>query len=197
MLAEIVHAVTGQTLRQFTDSAIFKPLGMNYTHFHDDCEEIVKNRSYSYDRKDANGFKNSILSYSTAGPTSLFSNVPDLSKWIINFYNTKVGGVGAIATLTQKGKLNNGKELGYAAGITSATYKGWKQYWHNGADAGYRTYISVFPDLKMGIIVLSNLSEINTQEKANQIADLLIQDKNPQNSLKEKKRNEIQYSKAT
>ena len=42
MLAEIVKAVTGQTLRQFTDSAVFKPLGMTSTHFHDDYTEIEK-----------------------------------------------------------------------------------------------------------------------------------------------------------
>jgi len=186
LLAEIVKSVSGQSLRRFTDSAIFKPLGMTNTHFHDDYTEIEKNRSYSYDRKGSFGFKNSILSYSTAGPTSLFSNVPDLSKWIMNFYNTRVGGDRAMANLTQRGGLNNGQELAYGAGITSATYKGWKQYWHNGADAGYRTFISVFPDLKMGIIVLSNLSEINTQERANQIADLLINDKLSQNISKEK-----------
>lgn len=50
MLAEIVRSVTGQTLRQFTDSAIFRPLGMTHTHFHDDYTEIVPNRSYSYEQ---------------------------------------------------------------------------------------------------------------------------------------------------
>ena len=47
MLAEIVKAASGQTLRQFTDSAIFKPLGMTSTHFHDDYTEMEPNRSYS------------------------------------------------------------------------------------------------------------------------------------------------------
>jgi CubicO group peptidase (beta-lactamase class C family) len=32
LLAEIVKSITGQSLRKFTDSAIFKPLGMNNTH---------------------------------------------------------------------------------------------------------------------------------------------------------------------
>ncbi|WP_183567632.1 serine hydrolase domain-containing protein [Mucilaginibacter sp. SP1R1] len=150
LLAEIVKSVSGLSLRKFTDSAIFKPLGMTSTHFHDDYTEIEKNRSYSYDRKGAFGFKNSILSYSTDGPTSLFSNVPDLSKWIMNFYNAKVGGDRAIANLTQRGRLNNGQQLGYGEGIFSATYKGWKQYWHNGADAGYRTFISIFSGSKNG-----------------------------------------------
>src|SRR5207302_1501870 len=33
LLAEIIKSVTGQSVRKFTDSAIFKPLGMNHTHF--------------------------------------------------------------------------------------------------------------------------------------------------------------------
>jgi len=109
MLAEIVKSVTGQTLRQFTDSAIFKPLAMTNTHFHDDYTEIEKNRSYSYDRIDSTHFKNDILSYSNAGATSLFTNINDMSKWVMNFYDTKVGDQKDIGMLTTQGKLNNGK----------------------------------------------------------------------------------------
>jgi CubicO group peptidase (beta-lactamase class C family) len=105
MLAEIVRSVTGQTLRQFTDSAIFKPLGMNNTHFHDDYMEIVKNRSYSYEPVGDMRFANSILSYSNAGATSLFTNVPDMSRWVMNFYDHKLGDQKDIDMLTQKGKL--------------------------------------------------------------------------------------------
>lgn len=177
LLAEIVKKVSGQSLRKFTDSAIFKPLGMNQTHFHDDYTEIESNRAYSYNRKDNTRFSNSVLSYSTVGPTSLLSTVPDLAKWVINFYDTKAGNKQAMLQLTQKTKLNDGTELGYAAGILSERYKGWKQFSHNGADAGFRTSITVFPELKMGIIVLSNLGELNAQEKANQIADILISEK--------------------
>ena len=176
MLAEIVKSVTGQTLRQFTDSAIFKPLDMKNTHFHDDYTEIVKNRSYSYGRKDSTHFTNSILSYSNAGATSLFTTVNDMAKWIMNFYIPKVGTQKDIEQLTQKGKLNNSKELSYALGITVNTYKGWKQYSHSGGDAGYRTYITVFPDRKMGFIVFSNLGDFNPVGKAYELADFFIRD---------------------
>jgi hypothetical protein len=84
------------------------------THFHDDYEEIVKDRSYSYNRTDSVHFANSILSYSNAGATSLFTNVNDMSKWIMNFYIHKVGDQKDIDQLAQKGKLNSGKELNYA-----------------------------------------------------------------------------------
>lgn len=176
MLAEIVKSVTGQTLRAFTDSAIFKPLGMNSTHFHDNYTEIEKNRSYSYERNDSANFSNSVLSYSNAGATSLFTNIPDLAKWVMNFYHPKVGDQKAIDQLTQKGKLNSGKELTYALGIAVDKYKGWRQYSHSGGDAGYRTYLTVFPDLKMGFMVFSNLGDFNTGAHIYEMADLFIKD---------------------
>lgn len=176
MLAEIVKSVTGQTLRAFTDSAIFKPLGMTNTHFHDNYKEIEKNRSYSYDRVDSSHFSNSILSYSNAGATSLFTNIDDLSLWVINFYNHKVGDQKDIDQLTEKGKLNNGKEIDYALGISSDKQFGWRRFSHAGGDAGYRTFICVFPDLKMGFLVFSNVGDFNPYLKASDMSRLFIAD---------------------
>ena len=176
MLAEIVKSTSGQTLRRFTDSAIFKPLGMTNTHFHDDYTEIVKDRAYSYQRSGNIHFTNSILSYSNVGATSLFTNVTDMSKWVMNFYDHKLGDQKDIDLLTQKAKLNNGQELTYALGIVSDTYKGWRRYSHSGGDAGYRTHVVVFPDLKMGFIVFSNLGDFNPGGKVYEMADLFIKD---------------------
>ena len=175
MLAEIVKSVTGRTLRQYTDSAIFKPLGMTSTHFHDDYTEIEKNRSYSYQRKNALQYSNSVLSYSNAGATSLFTNMNDLSKWVMNFYNYTISEPKDIQQLTERGKLNNGYELNYALGISVNDFRGYRQYSHGGADAGYRTFISVLPDLKMGFIVFSNLGDFPTNRLSG-VADLFIKD---------------------
>ena len=180
MLAEIVRAVSGKSLRKFTDSAIFKPLGMDNTHFHDDYTEIVPNRSYSYDRARGGRFTNSTLSYSVAGATSLFTNIDDMGKWVMNFYDHKAGDQKDIEQLTQKGKLNNGTEIDYALGISVNDYKGHKIYSHNGADAGYRTMVSVFPDLKMGFIIFSNLGDTDPFGKAQQLQGLFIKDTSPQ-----------------
>ncbi|MBX2924480.1 MAG: beta-lactamase family protein [Chitinophagaceae bacterium] len=176
MLAEIVQLVTGKTLRQFTDSAIFKPLGMRSTHFHDDYTEIEKNRAYSYYRKSLFTFSNSILSYSVAGATSLFTNINDLAKWATNFYKPVAGTAADIQQLVQNGRLNDGTEIGYALGIVNDRYKGYRQYSHSGGDAGFRTYFTVFPELKMGFMVFSNLGEVNTYEKAYQLVDIFITD---------------------
>jgi len=173
LAAEIIKNISGQSLRKFTDSAIFKPLGMTKTHFRDDLTEI-ENRAASYSRIDNTRFANSIWSNSGVGATNLYTNTPDMSKWIINFYNTKAGDKKDIDLLTQKTKLNSGAEQNYALGILSGLYKGWREFSHAGGDAGYRSYVMVYPDLKMGFMVFSNIGDVGTYAKAHQIADLFI-----------------------
>jgi CubicO group peptidase (beta-lactamase class C family) len=174
MLAEIVRSVSGQTLRQFTDSAIFRPLGMGHTHFHDDYMEIVQNRSYSYEQDGKDHYKNSILSYSDDGATSLFTNIDDMSKWVMNFWDHKVGDERDVEQLTRRGVLNSGRTLDYALGIAVDSFHGERRFQHGGADAGHRTFVSVFPELKMGFIVFSNLADVNSGYEADQLASLFI-----------------------
>lgn len=174
LLAEIVKSVSGQTLRQFTDSAIFRPLGMTHTHFHDDYTEIEPNRAYSYERGDKGQFINAVLSYSNDGATSLFTNIEDMSKWIMNFYEPKVGDRQDIEQLTETAKLNNGRQLNYAKGIVVDSFNNERRFQHNGADAGFRTFVSVYPDLKTGFIVFSNLGNVNVQAEGQRVTSLFI-----------------------
>jgi len=182
MAAEIIGTVTRHTLRQYSDSVIFKPLGMHNTFFLDDYQEIIRNRSYSYSRVDSNNFINIILNYANVGATSLYSNVMDMSKWIMNFFDPRAGNQSDIELLTRRSKMNDSTELNYGLGIELEPYKGWRQFSHSGADAGYRSNISVFPDLKMGFIVLSNVADSDPTDKTHAIADMFINDasmKNP------------------
>src|SRR5258705_4506707 len=48
LLAVIVKRVSRQSLRDFADAEIFKPLSMTRTHFHDDQSMIVKDRTSAY-----------------------------------------------------------------------------------------------------------------------------------------------------
>ena len=57
LLAKIVEVVTKQKFADWTHANIFKPLGMNNTHFHDDYQQIVKNRAVSYYKDDSGKMK--------------------------------------------------------------------------------------------------------------------------------------------
>ncbi len=187
LLAEIIKNVSGKSLKQFADSAIFKPLNMQQTRYNDDYCEIVKNRSNSYSRKDSIRFSNVILNCSNVGPSGILTNITDMGKWISNFYTTKVGDKNDIELLTNsKTKLNNGEQLDYAFGIQNGNYKGLHTFSHTGGDAGFRTKVTIFPDIKMGFIVLSNLDDFPVDEKLDAMADLFIKGEEPK-KIKPKK----------
>jgi CubicO group peptidase (beta-lactamase class C family) len=174
LLAEIVRSVTGKSLRQFADSAIFRPLGMLDTHFRDDYTEIDPDRALSYDRLDSVHFANSLLNYSTAGATGLLTNIPDMGKWVTNLLNPRIGDATTVATLTRVGVLNSGAVSDYAAGIIIEPYKGLRQWWHNGSDAGFRSNEIIFPDQGLGIFVFANEGDFDVRGKTYEIADLLL-----------------------
>jgi CubicO group peptidase (beta-lactamase class C family) len=174
LLAEIVKKVSGKSLRQYADEKIFKPLNMNNTHFHDDNTEIVKGRTYSYDFIAVGKYANNPLNYATVGATSLFTTVEDDAKWLVNYETAKVGGKDAISQMYEQAVLSNGKQIPYAFGIEIDTYNGYKRIGHGGSDAGYRTYTVRFPEEKLGIVVFSNLGQVNPIDLSMKVAELYL-----------------------
>lgn len=174
LLSEIVKAVSGQTFRVFADSAIFKPLGMSDSFFPDSHNVLIKNRAASYSGFRSPPYTNYFPNIYLTGDGGLFSNVKDMSKWVINIYQPKIGHPQDIEQLTKKGKLNTGKELSYAAGITVDYYKGFKEFTHNGANAGYTSNVTIFPELKLGFIVFSNMAAVFPSARVQELADIFI-----------------------
>jgi CubicO group peptidase (beta-lactamase class C family) len=179
LLAEIVRSVSGKTLRQFADSAIFKPLRMKNSHFQDDYAEIVPNRAYPYARTGKDHFGTTTAACSNVGPTGLLSNIDDMSRWIMNFYEPTVGDENEIRELTEPVIVDGLKRHNYAKGIVVDSIYGQKRFQHGGVDVGYQTFVSVFPDLKMGFLVFGNMSDVNAQRLNEQLAALFIKEPSP------------------
>lgn len=180
LLGEIVERKTGMSLRAFTDSAIFKPLGMTNTHFHDDHQMIVRNRAYSYAPDPTGGFRYSPLNYANVGATSLFTTVEDLARWVKNFEDGAVGGMEVIRQMHERGILTKGDTIDYAFGLSHGTYKGLKTIAHSGADAGYRSVIVRFPQQRFAVIILSNLGSFNPMGMAQKVADIYLAQQFPE-----------------
>lgn len=175
LMAWIVERASGQTLRQFTHERAFQPLGMTRTHFHDDHNEIVPQRATGYDARKEGGYRISIPSFDTVGATSLFTTVQDLTRWAANYITRKVGS-GAIETMLQPYTLNNGQEIKYRGGILVDEYRGARRISHSGADAGYRSQFSVYPDHDLSIIVLCNFANAVPSALVEKVTDLLLKD---------------------
>jgi CubicO group peptidase (beta-lactamase class C family) len=174
LMAEIVKKVSGLSLREYADKNIFQPLGMNDTHFHDNYQEIVPGRAYSYTIRPGKGYEHSVLSYSIVGATSLLTTVLDECKWLNNFETGTVGGKVLVEKMHEVGALNDGRKLIYAFALSIEGYKGWRQIGHGGGDAGFRTYACRFPEKRLGIVVFSNSGTVNPVNFVHKIADVLI-----------------------
>ncbi len=176
LLAEIVRRVSGQTLREFADERIFKPLGMNNTHFHDDHEEIVKQRAYSYKPNLAGGWRKSVLSYANVGATSLFTTVRDLTKWLANFRHGKVGGKEVIELVQKPFIANDGETIPYGFGLMLAEHMGWQEIGHSGSDAGFRSWCGRVEPHSLGVVILANCATAVPREFARRVAEVMLAD---------------------
>jgi CubicO group peptidase (beta-lactamase class C family) len=176
LMAIIVKRVSGQSLREFADAKIFKPLGMNNTFFRDDHLVVVKNQAYGYAPAINGPFKLSVPNYDTVGASSLLTTVEDLARWDQNFYDFRVGGKENIEQMQQTTTLNDGEKFPYAHGLVSGDYKGLKTVEHGGADAGYRSHLMRFPEQKFSVACICNGANIAPGQLTSQVADIYLKD---------------------
>ncbi len=175
LLAEVVARVSSQRFAEFAEENVFHPLGMDNTLFYDDHRKIVPGRAYSYHAAN-DEYRKSNLSYANVGATSLFTTVEDLSIWVKNFHDPKVGSPEIFEKMNTPVSLNDGSTFGGALGQFVSNYKGMHQISHGGADAGYRTYLGRFPDQQAAVILFSNFAGFNSRNMAMNVADILLED---------------------
>ncbi|MFT5860408.1 MAG: CubicO group peptidase (beta-lactamase class C family) [Flavobacteriaceae bacterium] len=192
LLAEVVSRVSGMSFSEFTRRRIFNPLHMENTQFYDDHEKLVANRVYSYEQGGA-GYKKSVLNYATAGATSLFTTPEDLTNWVINFDRLIVGSKETMIEMHKKGILRNGDSTDYALGQSVGVYNGLYNVRHGGADAGYRTFISRFPEQDFAVVIFGNDASFDPSRIAYQLTDLYLGDQYIEESIDVKPKKVVAY----
>ena len=181
LLAYMVERVSGQTLREFADERIFRPLGMRHTVFWDTPGQIIKDRAIPYSTGPDGSYQMALWYLPFAGPSGLYTTVQDLALWDANFYDNKLGG-GAelIEKMVTPGTLNDGEPADYAAGLFVSDRGGQAVIEHGGAWMGYRAQVSRFPERRLTVIILSNASSIDVPVSS--IADLLPEGATPESA---------------
>src|SRR3954451_23336981 len=146
---------------------------MSNTHFRDNHGEIVKDIAYAYAFHNGS-FNLSIPNFDTVGATSLLTTVRDLALWDENFYTARIGGRALVDQLQERGSLNDGSRISYAAGLEIGKYRGLNIVSHAGSDAGYRANLIRFPDQHFSVALLCNLASINPSGLSRRIADIYL-----------------------
>lgn len=189
LLVEIIQRVTGTSFREWTHQNIFLPLEMSNTLFLDNHNEVINNRATGY-YKDKYGNHNYTPNNLTAlGSSSLYSTTTDLAKWVTHLMDPKDEWKPVIDQMFQTETLINGDENDYASGILITKFKDTPLIAHSGSWASFSTYLSLFPDYKLSIVVLNN-NKKSASRIARKIASLFVP-----NPKKENNRDEVSENK--
>jgi CubicO group peptidase (beta-lactamase class C family) len=174
LLGVVVARVSGKSLDAFCQERLFKPLGMTRTQWRDDFRKIVPDRATAYGRRDDGAFFTNMSFTNVIGNGGLLTTVGDLLVWNENLNNPRVGGPSLVEELERRGRLNDGFENEYAEGLVVTTYKGVREISHGGSTAGYQTFLGRFPESRLSIAVLSNVTVSNPSQLAHEVADIFL-----------------------
>jgi CubicO group peptidase (beta-lactamase class C family) len=157
LLSIVVKRASGQSLRDFAQERIFRPLGMTHTEFRDDHNALIPQRALGY-QPSGSTYRTSEPEFDVVGDGGVYSTVGDLAKWDANFRDPRVGGKAAIALLLEPGHLNDGEKIPYGLGLSIGEFHGLRTVSHGGAYGGYESEFLRFPDQGMTVITLCNTS---------------------------------------
>jgi len=174
--AMLVERVSGMSLAEFSAERIFEPLGMSHTEWRDDFTRIVKDRSIAY-RPNQDGSWSMLMPFENAyGNGGLLTTVGDLLRFTHNLDTGELGGPRYLEEMHRQGILNSGRTIHYASGLQVGEYKGVREVQHSGSTAGYRGYLTRFPDQGVAVAVMCNAANGNAGTLAHGVADLFLGD---------------------
>jgi hypothetical protein len=79
----------------------------------------------------------------------------------------------------EQGVLDDGERISYASGLQIGTLNGVPQVSHTGSTAGYRAFLARYPQQKLGVALLCNVSAVNPGSVGQQVAAALLAEAAP------------------
>jgi CubicO group peptidase (beta-lactamase class C family) len=176
LAAILVSRLSGMSFAEFTRRRIFQPLGMSGTSWRDDHTRLVPRRALAYSRED-DGYHLDLPFENVHGNGGLLTTVGDLLTWTRNFRTPIVGDAAFVAEQTTPGRFSDGQAHDYGLGVWVRTYRGLPEVRHSGSTAGYRAYLTTFPQARAGVAVLCNAGNADAAALAYKVADRVLADR--------------------
>jgi len=152
LLGYLIEKVSGQTYADFLQQNIFTPLGMKDTGI-DSNAAILLQRAQGYRRSprgiEHDGYISMTIPFSAG---ALYSTTGDLLKWEQGLFGGKVLKLESLTKMTTPFKD------GYGCGLFIRNVEGHKLITHGGGIEGFNTSLNYYPDDKLTVIVLGNLT---------------------------------------
>jgi CubicO group peptidase (beta-lactamase class C family) len=184
VLGQIVERLTGERYAEFLKETIFDPLGMHDTLVVDERKQKVPRLALGYAKRDG---KWQDVTYSPEnavyGEDGIYSTINDLYKWDRALYTERLVSRATLEMAFTPGRANDGKEVrtdllthpsSYGFGWFISSLNGEKVVEHSGGWSGYATHILRVPSRQVTAIVLTNSSNGDVPDIAEQMAEIAV-----------------------
>lgn len=152
LLGEIVKAVTGRTLRQYSTEAMFRPLGMT-SFFRDSMDEVIPHQGIGY-MKQGDGWIRGTIVTNSPGESAVQATIGDMMTWVGNLARPTLGDAALFAEYTRPATVGDGQPMLYGFGIGLEKVAGRRALSHAGGMMGNVTNLAYLPDDDLGVVVL-------------------------------------------
>jgi CubicO group peptidase (beta-lactamase class C family) len=179
---QLIPAVTGKKWDEFMRERIFGPLGMSRTSVDSHSLDTDADVATPHSRADGKVVPIDHAPHVLSPAGSMISSVGDLAKWlIVQLNHGELPGGGRLFSAAQSREVWSPQTIlpiddlpagapaalqslqpnfnAYGLGLMLRDYRGKKLVYHTGTLAGYVSRVTMVPELKLGIVVLTNQEE--------------------------------------
>lgn len=175
LLSLIVEQVSGEPFARFLHDRIFAPLGMNGSVAYVKGVSTVPNRAYGYTRRGGEYVRTDQSPTSAVlGDGGIYTSVSDLVKWDHALESHQLVSAEARELSWTPYVLKDGTRTSYGFGWFVDEDRGRRRLTHNGETRGFTNAIIRYPDQRLTVIVLTNLSNSAPWDAAQKIADVWL-----------------------
>ena len=170
LLGKIIEQISGVTYETFLDKHIFEPLGMVNTGY-DSHDRVIVHRATGYDLRDDEFAISQYIDMSipyAAG--ALYSTVEDLLLWDQALYANNLVSTESLETMF----MINPLITNYGYGMEAGEQFGRRWFGHGGSIWGFLSHFIRYPEDKLCIAVLSNLTSTKPVEISRTLAAIVF-----------------------
>ncbi|HEY7763203.1 MAG TPA: serine hydrolase domain-containing protein [Actinomycetota bacterium] len=175
LLAEVVAAVAGTTLRDLARERVFEPLGMTDTFFRDRESPLPERALRGHFEADDGNVHVEPARFHAVGAGGLWTTLADLATWSTNFDGDRLTDGWLPERLTTRGTLDDGTPIHYAWGLSVRSHRGLAIVSHGGNFPGWESKMVRFPTEHVTVIVLANREDLDVSARAFRLADEVLE----------------------
>jgi CubicO group peptidase (beta-lactamase class C family) len=173
MMAEIVHKLSGKTMRQFLETEIFTPLGMTDTLLCDNHKEMIPDFSGHYNLMEDGSYSKAFENVSVSGSTNIITTIGDFARWLSNYTAPRLE-PSVMMSLNLTHPFNDGSTNTYACGLETSERNGKKLWTHGGGAGGFRSQMIFVTEDHVAVGVLSNNGSMDAATLGFKVLDLVL-----------------------